>query len=115
MAARTIEAYLAAAPFVEDRQAPLFRSTRQGQSSGLTPDAIYKRVAKYGRDTGIALEVNGLSPHAMRATAATNALSHQADIAMVQHWLGHSNIATTKLYDRRHMRAEDSPTLKVKY
>jgi integrase len=34
---------------------------------------------------------------------------------MVQHWLGHSNIATTKLYDRRHMRAEDSPTFKVKY
>ena len=72
-------------------------------------------MVKFGRATGIALDVNGLSPHAMRATAATNALSHQADIAMVQHWLGHSNISTTKLYDRRNMRPEDSPTFRVKY
>ena len=31
------------------------------------------------------------------ATAATNALDHQADIAKVQEWLGHANIATTRI------------------
>ena len=45
----------------------------------------------------------------------TNALDHQADIAQVQAWCGHSSIATTKLYDRRHSRPEDSPTFKVSY
>jgi len=53
--------------------------------------------------------------HALRATAATNALDHQADIAKVQEWLGHANIATTRIYDHRRTRPEDSPTFKVAY
>jgi site-specific recombinase XerD len=40
-----------------------------------------------------------IRPHALRATAATNALDHQADIAKVQEWLGHANFATTRIYD----------------
>jgi site-specific recombinase XerD len=35
--------------------------------------------------------------------------------AKVQAWLGHANISTTKIYDRRQNRPEDSPTYKVKY
>src|SRR4051794_41835640 len=50
-----------------------------------------------------------------RATAATNALDHQADIAKVQEWLGHANIATRRIYDHRRTRPEDSPTFKVSY
>jgi site-specific recombinase XerD len=39
--------------------------------------------------------------HSLRATAAINALSHEAGIAKVQEWLGHANVSTTRLYDRR--------------
>jgi integrase/recombinase XerD len=46
---------------------------------------------------------------------AINALEHGSDIAKVQEWLGHSNISTTRLYDRRKTRPEDSPTFKVEY
>jgi site-specific recombinase XerD len=53
--------------------------------------------------------------HSLRATAATNALSHEADIAKVQEWLGHANVSTTRLYDRRKTRPEDSPTFRVRY
>jgi integrase/recombinase XerD len=53
--------------------------------------------------------------HAMRATAATNALENDADIAKVQEWLGHANVSTTRLYDRRKSKPEDSPTFRVKY
>ena len=49
----------------------------------------------------------------MRVTAATNALDHQVDIAKVQEWLGHANIATTRIYDHRKTRPEDSLTFKV--
>jgi integrase len=47
--------------------------------------------------------------------AATNALSNEADIAKVQEWLGHANVSTTRLYERRKARPEDSPTFHVKY
>jgi len=65
--------------------------------------------------TGLSAEVRGLCVHSLRATAATNALSHDFDIAKVQEWLGHANVSTTCLYDRRKSKPEDSPTFRVKY
>lgn len=56
-----------------------------------------------------------MGAHALRSTAATNALDRKADIAKVQEWLGYANIATTRLYDHRKTRPEDSPTFKVSY
>jgi integrase/recombinase XerD len=32
-----------------------------------------------------------------------------------QEWLGHADISTTRLYDKRGSRPEDSPTFKVRY
>jgi len=115
LAARLIDDYLEASHAPDERDTPLFRGTRGTQITPLTPDTIYKRVKRYGAQTGLNLDVDGLSPHSMRTTAATNALTHNADIAMVQQWLGHSDISTTRLYDRRKMRPEDSPTFRVKY
>jgi integrase/recombinase XerD len=72
---------------------------------------VYKTGAgQYSAALGFAI-----GAHALRATAATNALDHQADIAKVQEWLGHANIATTRIYDHRKTRPEDSPTFKVAY
>jgi integrase/recombinase XerD len=51
----------------------------------------------------------------LRATAATNALEHNADIAKVQEWLGHAYVSTTRLCDKRENRSEDSPTFRVEY
>ena len=33
----------------------------------------------------------------------------------VAEWLGHANVSTTRLYDRRKSRPEDSPSFRVKY
>lgn len=63
----------------------------------------------------VKIEVRGSGPHALRATAATNALDHEADIAKVQEWLGHANIATTRIYDRQKMRSKASQRLKMMY
>ena len=114
-AARMMDEYLIASNAPEDSDAPLFRATKRKSQAALTSDSVYKRIMKYGAETGITTEVRGLSPHSMRTTAATNALTHNADIAMVQEWLGHSDISTTRIYDRRKMRPEDSPTFRVKY
>jgi integrase/recombinase XerD len=82
----------------------------------LDPSPVYQNtVIKYTKATGISAEAIGVCAHSMRATAATDALSNAADIAKVQEWLGHANVSTTRLYDRRKTRPEDSPTFHVKY
>jgi integrase/recombinase XerD len=80
----------------------------------MTAHAVYQHVVRH-YEAKVGLRGGRLGPHALRSTAATNALEHEADIARVQEWLGHANIATTRIYDRRHMRPEDSPTFRVKY
>ena len=50
-----------------------------------------------------------------RERSAKTAGMSAVAIAKVQEWLGHANIATTRLYDRRRTRPEDSPTFKVVY
>jgi len=110
--------YLQIAGQGRDPDAALFRPIKNNRTKRLdeplTAHAIYSKVVlRYAKEIG--LEGARVGPHALRATAATNALDHEADIAKVQEWLGHANIATTKIYDRRRTRPEDSPTFKVAY
>jgi integrase len=119
-AQRTIEDYLARAGHRSDLDGALFRPVKNNRTGELErhldPASVYRNIVrKYGIETGISGEVSGLCVHSLRATAATNALSHESDIAKVQEWLGHANISTTRLYDRRKSRPEDSPTFRVKY
>jgi integrase/recombinase XerD len=109
-----IHDYLDAAGHGDDDNGALFRPIKNNRTKtlaqALTPDAIYKLVRTYSALLGFEI-----GAHALRATAATNALDHQTDIAKVQEWLGHANIATTRIYDHRKSRPEDSPTFKVAY
>ncbi len=104
----------------ESLDSPLFRPVSNNRTGTLDkhldPGSIYRNIVmKYAKATGITGEAIGVCVHSMRATAATNALSNEADIAKVQEWLGHANVSTTRLYDRRKTRPEDSPTFHVKY
>ena len=109
-----IHDYLDAAGHGADESGALFRPIRNNRTGRLeraiTADGVYRLVRAYSAELGFEI-----GAHALRATAATNALDHQADIAKVQEWLGHANIATTRIYDHRRTRPEDSPTFKVSY
>jgi integrase/recombinase XerD len=109
-----INDYLDAAGHGLDDSGALFRPVRNNRTGRLeraiTADGVYRLVRAYSAQLGFEI-----GAHALRATAATNALDHQADIAKVQEWLGHANIATTRIYDHRRTRPEDSPTFKVAY
>ena len=110
--------YLARAGHGNELDGPLFRplrNTRGGSTAqALTVSGVYEHAVKmYLRGMGLTGEL--FAPHALRATAATNALLHNADIAKVQEWLGHASIQTTRIYDRRATRPEDSPTYRVQY
>ena len=109
-----INDYLDAAGHGLDESGALFRpvrNNRTGRHGGR--DHCGRRLSAGAALFGVAGFLIGA--HALRATAATNALDHQADIAKVQEWLGHANIATTRIYDHRRTRPEDSPTFKVAY
>jgi site-specific recombinase XerD len=119
-ALRLIALYLEAAKHGEDLDGPLFRPVKNNTTKTLAkplhPTSVYQDVVMhYARQTGLAETVHGICVHAMRTTAATNALDHNSDIAKVQEWLGHSDISTTRVYDKRQSRPEDSPTFKVRY
>jgi integrase/recombinase XerD len=109
-----IHDYLTLAGHDADENGALFRSVSNNRAGRLakaiTGDGIYKLVRTYSALLGFEI-----GAHSLRATAATNALDHAADIAKVQEWLGHANIATTRIYDHRRTRPEDSPTFKVAY
>lgn len=125
MALRLIGEYLemgkhGAAVSHESLDSPLFRPVANNRTGTLDkhldPGSIYRNIVmKYAKLTGIAAEAVGVCVHSMQATAARNALSNEADIAKVQEWLGHANVSTTRLYDRRKTRPEDSPTFHVRY
>jgi integrase len=119
-----IDAYLEHAGHRDELKGALFRtlgrnmqgfdaSGRDNSKRAITPDGVYREIKRYAKKLGITMP--GLGAHALRATAATNALLHEADLAKVQEMLGHANISTTKLYDRRNSRPEDSAVFRVRY
>lgn len=114
---RLIHEHLEAGGRVEDSKGPLFRPVKNSLTKvlekSLDTDAVYRLIKEYAKAAEI--DVEHFSPHSLRATAATNALEHEADIAQVPQWLGHANFAITRLYDKRSTRPEDSPTFKVNY
>lgn len=85
-------------------------------TKSLNPRSVYRDVVMfYAKQVGITVDTHGFCVHSLRATAATNAMDHKADIAKVQEWLGHANVSTTRLYDKRNSRPKESPSFKVEY
>jgi len=117
-ALRRIAEYLEASGrgHADDKDAPLFKSLSnngKNTNNNISPSGVYDLVKHYGAQIGI--DVTNFSPHSLRATAATNTLLNGEDLRKVQQWLGHANIQTTAMYDKRDNRPEDSPTYRVRY
>jgi integrase/recombinase XerD len=120
MAERLIHEYLECAGHGDDLDGPLFRPVKNNRTGkldkALHPDSLNTGIIRpYAKNVGILKDTHGFCVHSLRATSATSALNNGADIAEVQEWLGHSNVSTTRLYDKRRSRPEDSPTFKVSY
>lgn len=79
----------------------LFNPINKGGSvhSGkrMTPQAIYKMLAKRGSEAGL----KEFSPHDFRRTFVGDLLDRGVDIATVAKLAGHSDVKTTARYDRR--------------
>ena len=94
----------------------LFQPLANNRTGTLDPGSIYRNIVmKYAKAIGITGEAIVVCVHPMRAMAATNALSNETDTAKVQEWLGHANVSTARLHDRRKTRPEGSPKFHVRY
>ena len=79
--------------FLEGRRSEFFFVSSRGRR--MSPDAIRKMFKDAVRAAGLD---EGLSPHAMRHTFATDLLSGGADLRSVQEMLGHASLSTTQVY-----------------
>ncbi|MCA1566127.1 MAG: site-specific integrase [Acidobacteria bacterium] len=96
-----LDEYIEAGGIAEDKNMPLFRSTR-GRSRELTTRAMsrfdaYKMIQRRAEGAGISSEI---ACHTFRATGITEYLRNGGTIEHAQQIAAHESPRTTKLYDR---------------
>ena len=111
-----LDAYIEAAGIAGERDAPLFRSGRG--RTGLLTDKGVSRTDAYAmvqrRVKGAGIE-GRFSCHSFRATGITNFLENGGLLEKAQWIAGHSDSRTTKLYDRRNLKASVTDIEKISF
>lgn len=111
-----IDEYLAGSGRALDADEPLFVAAKRHHPGAppkpLCTTTVYSAVKHYVRKAGIA--VPGM-PHACRATVISHLLDGRASIHDVAQMVGHANVATTTLYDRRRKALDRSAAYGVNY
>jgi len=83
------------------RSGPLIRSYKR-PAQGLLADTLSGMVSEWMRAALIKrIPRDGVSAHALRATAASDVLDTCGDLRVVQEMLGHQSLAPTSIYLRR--------------
>lgn len=103
--------YLAACPFAQQKDQPLFLAKRGGP---LTARQVQQRLQALRQLLGLP---DSATPHALRHSFATHLLAAGGDLRAIQELLGHASLASTQrytevdvaglleVYDRAHPRA----------
>jgi site-specific recombinase XerD len=84
---------------------PIFVSINKAGKLGNTPlttQSVYRILNRRASQAGI----DALSPHDVRRSTATHLLERGVDLAVVQRMLGHKQLATTVIYDKRGEKAK---------
>ena len=105
-AKRALTRYLesARAHFIKDRGERALFLTRLGRR--FTRMGYWKLLEGYRRAAGLSRPI---SPHTLRHSCATHLLEGGCDLRVVQEFLGHRSIETTRIYthlDRNYLRVE---------
>ena len=78
-------------------QCPVRKNGAVVGDAGMSPNALMNRLAIRAKEA----RIETCSPHDLRRTFVSTALTNGADLAMVQALAGHASPATTARYDRR--------------
>lgn len=101
IAEKYLDEYIEAAGIIEEKNKPLFRTTR-GKSRELTASSMsrfdaYKMIRRRAEDARISSDI---ACHTFRATGITEYLRNGGTIEHAQQIAAHESPRTTKLYDR---------------
>jgi len=108
-----LRAYLDETGHSGEREAPLFLAVQRSElRKPLTSRQVSKLFHKYAQQAELPI---GITPHSARATFITEALDRKCPIEAVQASVGHSHIATTKMYDKRKLHYRESASFAVRY
>ena len=83
-------------------------SDKNRKLSRKTIDYLFKKYAKLAM-------LDGVTPHSARATFITQALENNCPIEAVQKTVGHAQIKTTQMYDKRVAKYRESASFAVRY
>jgi integrase/recombinase XerD len=75
---------------------PYLFSTRQSNGTPISPSTIYQVFRRYAEAAG--LPADRTHPHVLRHSIAVHLMNAGWDVADVQDWLGHRDIASTMVY-----------------
>jgi site-specific recombinase XerD len=97
-----MDAYISAAGIADDKNGPLFRTTR-GKTGQLTPNPmtrvdVFRMIKRRAQDAS--LSSTAVCCHTLRATAITAYLENGGTLEHAQKIAAHESPRTTKLYDR---------------
>lgn len=116
--AEYLDAYVAAAGIGEDKHGYLFRSakakTKQLTEKPMSRIDAWKMVQRRLTDAEIGGRI-GYGCHSFRATCGTNFLSNGGELEICQMLMGHADSRTTKLYDRRALKATLADIERIRY
>ncbi len=108
-----INKYLKKQEHGEEAESPLILAIKQTElRRHLTPKQINFIFHKYAKMVGLP---KGVTPHTPRATFITHALERGVDIRYVQNTAGHSDISTTRMYDKSALKHRNSASLAVQF
>jgi site-specific recombinase XerD len=111
-----LDEYIQAAGIQSDSSEILFRSvrsrTKELTSNPITRTDAYAMIQRRVRDAGIE---GRFSCHSFRATGITTYLENGGTLEKAQWIAGHSDSRTTKLYDRRALRATIEDIERVRF
>ena len=78
----------------------------------LGPGDAEKMMKRRLKDAGLPLH---LSPHSFRVAVANDLLDQGCDLAQVQHFLGHADPRTNRIYRRRKFKATRNMVERISY
>jgi len=109
-----IQRYVDASKHGWNKDSSLFLTVKN--KYGAPPKELHRQTIislwkKYALKVGLV----GTSPHSARTTFITTALKNNCPIEHVQETVSHARTETTKMYDKREVRLEDSASFAVRY